>query len=167
MRLFDKSKSGGSMTTISLGELNRETSLRKHHQESIHLDPLQILVVEDDIFSQKLFRYVIDSFSLPYSVIVADSYSRVVELLPTADDLALAIIDVNLDGNLSGINVLHYLNEMKSETPCILTTSLPKYKYKKFVEKINRKVPVLEKPFLPHKCRLVLEKYLRERREGK
>lgn len=119
-----------------------------------------ILIVEDDPFSQKLFTYVISQISKKYRPTPAKSYGDLKSLLPNLFEVKLAIIDINLESEKNGFDALTLLKDRADSIPCILTTGFSNQKYEETIESLNTQIPLIRKPFLPEKCRLIIEKYL-------
>ncbi|MBT4761820.1 MAG: response regulator [Bdellovibrionaceae bacterium] len=117
-----------------------------------------ILIVEDDLFSQKLFSHIISKITLQRSnFIIADNYVDTIEKLQLNLHFNLAIVDVNLDGDLSGIDVFKVLHKKFNSIPVIMTSSLKKNKVESELSKFIHKPLFLQKPFTPQLCELIIQ----------
>ena len=128
--------------------------------ELLHFKKPIILIVEDDLFSQKLFSYVVSSISKDYETIVISSFKEFKSVFKSLKNVVLAIIDIHLDGKKTGLDVLNYISKEDKKIPCFLTTGLPQHKLEQLYPTIDCNVPIIKKPFMPSKCRTIIESFL-------
>ncbi|MCB0422044.1 MAG: response regulator [Bdellovibrionales bacterium] len=148
---------GGMDSSLAI-DFKRTDNVKDHFSE---LDHPSVLLVEDDPFSKKLFQYVIRSISKDLEIINTSSFKGVETLFPVLDHIRLAIIDINLQSDKNGFDVLEFLESHYKTFPCILTTGLPDSRLADLQKRSSIiQVPILRKPFLPLECKALIEPML-------
>ncbi len=104
---------------------------------------IQVLVVEDEPLIAEDIRETLDNIDFSVSAVVYDSESALTELANNTPDIAL--LDVNLDGEMDGIQIAELINE-KYHIPFVFLTS---YADRDTVDRAKRTRPMgyIVKPF--------------------
>ncbi len=110
------------------------------------------LIIENDPFSQKLFSHIIKSVSDTAVVLSAANIAEAREYIQLGLNIDLIVLDIFLDGNNNGLDILPQLREAFPDTPVIVTSSISNEAFNKMCEAIEPKPLYLKKPFSPVAC---------------
>lgn len=127
----------------------------------------RVLIVEDDPFSQKLFSHMANDVFPECQILIAPDYNEARKLLIENENFDLAVIDVFLDGDRSGIDVLNFLRRTNTNISILMTSNLPP---ETFYDLANPNLPkpvYLRKPFHPDSCRYIMEELQKEQHQNK
>ena len=116
-----------------------------------------ILIVEDDPFSQKLFTNIINNTYENLNISIVSNYEQARDLLLSNKKIKLAIIDIYLEGEKSGIDLLKFIKFSHPNTIVIITSSLTKDKAFDMMSSFDNLPTYLQKPFSPNECQTVLK----------
>jgi diguanylate cyclase (GGDEF)-like protein len=94
--------------------------------------PWKILVVDDDLEVHKVTKFVLQEqkiFGRPLSLLYADSASAAREILRLNPDIAAALLDVVMETDHAGLDLVKYIRNELKNTECrlILRTGQPGY----------------------------------------
>lgn len=114
----------GSGSIFEIGFIS-ENEVTGEDEESDNPDKKKILIVEDDAVCANLMKmYLLKS----YDITVAHTGEEALELL-SEDKFDILILDINLPGGMSGVEIAHIVREMEvyQKTPLVAITafSLP------------------------------------------
>ena len=108
---------------------------------------LPVLVVEDDDAVRELISAVFQRFSIPYHSTSSEEEARQ-SWAQNQDPIGIALIDVTLPGETSGVELALEFHATKSSLKVILTSGYPKETVLKDLS-LPENFLFLEKPFAP------------------
>jgi DNA-binding response OmpR family regulator len=138
---------------------------KKRYMQEAAPHPQRFLVVEDDQELCTVLSGVIHSINRDAEVDWATSaeQARALVAARTAEGgkgYDLALVDVFLEGEVSGIDFWRDLQEKLPEVPIVMTSSMPMHKFFTAIGVDSVAPPFLEKPFKPEECRRVIREIL-------
>lgn len=105
------------------------------------------LVVEDDPFSQRKFRTFLKRHFTNLDIGYADSYDSGLGRLGSKTLPNLAIVDVFLNGNKSGLDLIYKMTELVFSPSIILTSAMELNTFKHLIPRELQTICFLHKPF--------------------
>jgi response regulator of citrate/malate metabolism len=126
-------------------------------QANLYNNKLNILIVEDDPFSQKLLSHYINMIYKDHKIIIAADFEQAKKDIFNSDSIKFAIIDIYLEGPLTGIDLLNTMNREGIDIPIVMTSSVSREKFYEMLGKQKREIVYLRKPYDPEGLRYILE----------
>lgn len=127
------------------------------------LDPMKsvskALIVEDDPFSQKFFSKVLSDKYEDLKIIFVKNYESALNAINNLGGFDLAILDIFLAGDKSGVDLYKTLLKLEDPPTIIMTSALEPEEYIKLFPKELAPPPFLKKPFRPEDCVDLIEAF--------
>jgi CheY-like chemotaxis protein len=143
--------------TTASGHLNAEINPCKLMSKK------RALIVEDDLFSRKLFSKILSDNIEDVEVVFAKNYQEAVKLLQNSNNFSIIILDINLGGNKTGIDIYNNISAAEQNPIVIMTSTLEQQEFKDLFQKGLSIPAYLKKPFSPKLCINLVEALIEER----
>jgi response regulator of citrate/malate metabolism len=141
-------------TNLAKNQIFDRTNLETN---DLRLTTPHILIVEDDPFSQRLFTNIINDTYQNLNISIVSSYEQARDVLSSNQKIKLAIIDIYLESEKSGIDLLKFIKFSHPHATVIITSSLSKDKAFDLMSSFDELPTYLQKPFSPKECQTVLK----------
>jgi len=124
--------------------------------KNLNFQPQKVLIVEDDPFSNHLFRKILNEHYSNIQLIPCSSYSEAQAAYNTHGAFDLIILDIFLDEDGTGVDfykkILGGHMRLNQKNTVIMTSALEISDYRKFFPNDMIPPPYLKKPFSAETC---------------